>query len=346
MTRTLLLAFIFLLNGCIEAALVGAAGGAGYITNQEIDKNVEKRRYAVEREERYKYEDKLKQERTLMQAKLPTKDEYLTNQILRSYLAGELTHVFAVTPQVQNGVVTLFGVVPSPTIADRAVASASRIPGVKQVVSRLMINERKIEPIVDANGQQARPPYPHSYGQAAMPVPVAAMPAPAYQPVNYGAAAAPALAFGAVTMNEGAGAQPVAMPQAMIQPALPAPYPPAYAARPLVPGGPEPSFQPGNPTPPASELLKRSQPPAPALLPQSAFPAYQPQPAIPPQAAYPPTTQPNQPVTLQNAVRGMKKRPAQDLSHEPPVEDAAMLKRPKPSADSRDHWYPTWQVGN
>ncbi len=155
------LALLFPLTGCLETAVGAGAVGAGYIANQEITRTAEKRRAKVEREERRKYEDRLRKEQDIFESKLPSGDERAEQALTARLLGGQLTHVLSISPRVENGVVTLYGVVPSPVIADRAVAAASQIPGIRGVNSQLMINERRIEPILGPDGKPVRPPYAH-----------------------------------------------------------------------------------------------------------------------------------------------------------------------------------------
>lgn len=121
------------LNGCL-AFLAGSAAGAGgyYAGKNDGDSPREQARRAREEREAKRQE----QRRQVDQQK---QDKDLTTQLSQRYLSGELTRVLTVNSTVQDGVVYLDGVVPSPKVAERAITIAQSTPGVKQVVSRLQI---------------------------------------------------------------------------------------------------------------------------------------------------------------------------------------------------------------
>lgn len=128
----LMLAACLPLGGCVPLLLGGAAGGAGYYAGKKGDDPREAARMAKEDREAKRMEAK----RTAEQQRV---DQQLSQQLNQRYLGGELTRVLAVNSTVQEGIVTLTGTVPSPKVAERAIAIAQATPGVRQVVSRLTI---------------------------------------------------------------------------------------------------------------------------------------------------------------------------------------------------------------
>jgi hypothetical protein len=131
------------LKGCLLAgAALGA--GSGYYASKEIDKSNGKRDRAIEK--RARREERAQQQQ--QQQSMSTKDTQLAGQLATRLLGGGLTNILSVQSMVQNGVVTLFGNVPSPKIAQRAIETARRLPGVKSVISNLVVVEYTIVPAI------------------------------------------------------------------------------------------------------------------------------------------------------------------------------------------------------
>lgn len=72
----------------------------------------------------------------------------------RKFLSGGLTGRLSLDVRVERGIVTVFGTVPSREVANRAIDIARRVPGVKQVISELVIYESTLT-------TTGRPAYPH-----------------------------------------------------------------------------------------------------------------------------------------------------------------------------------------
>lgn len=138
---TLTLSLLLSLSGCFGALLGATAGGVGsYYAKKEIDTSSKRESVAVakkvRREEREKYQKEINEN--------ISNDLRLTSAITGKMLSGGLTKVISVHTVVKNGVVELFGNVPSQGVADRAIDIARRQPGVKRVVNNLVIVEVKI----------------------------------------------------------------------------------------------------------------------------------------------------------------------------------------------------------
>ncbi len=126
------------LSGCWLGAALGGAGGyfAGKkMKDEKAEKSLEKR---IRYEERSELE---KQKQVAM-----NQDEKLQAKIAVRLLGGGLTKIMTVQALVNEGVVTLYGNVPSPKIAHRAIEVARRMPGVKSVISNLTVIEYTITP--------------------------------------------------------------------------------------------------------------------------------------------------------------------------------------------------------
>lgn len=140
----LLITALFSLNGCLVAGITAGAAGAGYVVQNEYQKSSEKRATAQDKEDIFA-EAKARQELIEQRAKVEEINDKIRNIINHSYITGGLTRVINIDTKTENGVVTLTGVVPSQALADRAVILARRTPGVKTVVSKMMIIEAQID---------------------------------------------------------------------------------------------------------------------------------------------------------------------------------------------------------
>jgi hyperosmotically inducible protein len=69
----------------------------------------------------------------------PADDLTLNTKVKIELLADRELGALRLQPSTLNGVVTLSGEVPSPAAADRAVAAAKRVPGVRAVKSALKV---------------------------------------------------------------------------------------------------------------------------------------------------------------------------------------------------------------
>ena len=98
-----------LLGGC-AAAVVGGAAAGGYYVGQD--------------------------ERSAGQI---TEDAGITATINSHYVKDDLVKARTINVDTYNGVVTLYGNVANQSVADRAVAIARGVKGVRQVVSKLTI---------------------------------------------------------------------------------------------------------------------------------------------------------------------------------------------------------------
>ena len=127
------------LTGCLWGAVAGS--GAGYVFAKEAKKSKEKQTRAIERHAIR--EDREKREAEKQRA--ISMDGRITSEINKKFIGGELTKVVAIHTFVQNGTVVLYGNVPSKSVADRAVDIARHIDGVRQVISKLVVVEVKIE---------------------------------------------------------------------------------------------------------------------------------------------------------------------------------------------------------
>lgn len=72
---------------------------------------------------------------------LASDDNRITNELTRRLLGGDLTKIMIVHAVTEGGVVRLYGNVPHEVVAERAVETARRIPGVKRVESYLTVVE-------------------------------------------------------------------------------------------------------------------------------------------------------------------------------------------------------------
>ncbi len=129
------------LSGCFGALIGAAAGGTGaYFAKKEVDRSSTKESVAiakkVRREEREKYQQEINSN--------ITNDMRVESAITKKMLSGGLTKVLSLHSVVKNGVVNLYGNVPSQGVADRAIDIARRQPGVKKVINNLVIVEVKI----------------------------------------------------------------------------------------------------------------------------------------------------------------------------------------------------------
>ena len=70
-----------------------------------------------------------------------SEDAAITSRINTRYVKDDLVSAMDVNVDTRNGVVTLYGPVPSAAAAERAVSLARGTRGVKQVVSRLTITQ-------------------------------------------------------------------------------------------------------------------------------------------------------------------------------------------------------------
>lgn len=151
-TSLLLLSTATALSAC-DPITLGLGLGGGYVASREVNKSQEKKERAVDR--RIEREQQYYQEQDRSQAQ--ASDQQIATQMTFGMLGGGLTNVLSITADVRGGVVTLYGTVPSPTVADRAVDIARRTPGVREVVSRLNIMEMQITPTGKAWGHVAAP---------------------------------------------------------------------------------------------------------------------------------------------------------------------------------------------
>ncbi len=78
-------------------------------------------------------------------------DEKILAELDRKFISGELTRIIEVHSTVENGVVTLYGNLPSQVVAARAIDIARRVHGVKLVVPKLQVREMNI---VMADGRE------------------------------------------------------------------------------------------------------------------------------------------------------------------------------------------------
>ena len=100
---------IGLLGGC-AAAVVGGAAAGGYYVGQD--------------------------ERSAGQI---ATDASITSTINTRYVQDDLVKARTINVDTYNGVVTLYGTVANQSVADRAIAIARGVKGVRQVVSKLTI---------------------------------------------------------------------------------------------------------------------------------------------------------------------------------------------------------------
>lgn len=100
---------IGLLGGC-AAAVVGGAAAGGYYVGQD--------------------------ERSAGQI---ATDASITSTINTRYVQDDLVKARTINVDTYNGVVTLYGTVANQSVADRAIAIARGVKGVRQVVSKLTV---------------------------------------------------------------------------------------------------------------------------------------------------------------------------------------------------------------
>jgi hyperosmotically inducible protein len=102
-------ASVSLLAGCAAAVVGGAAAGGYYVG---------------------------KDERSVGEI---SSDATITSTINTRYVQDKQVSALAINVDTYRGVVTLYGKVPSQTVAQRAVEIARNVKGVKQVVSKLTV---------------------------------------------------------------------------------------------------------------------------------------------------------------------------------------------------------------
>ena len=68
-----------------------------------------------------------------------TSDATITSTVNSHYIKDGMVKARTINVDTYNGVVTLYGTVPSQAVADRAVEIARGVKGVRQVVSKLSI---------------------------------------------------------------------------------------------------------------------------------------------------------------------------------------------------------------
>jgi hyperosmotically inducible protein len=66
-------------------------------------------------------------------------DASITSSINTRYVKDDLINAFDINVDTYQGIVTLYGTVPSPQVAQRAVQLAQSVNGVKRVVSKLNV---------------------------------------------------------------------------------------------------------------------------------------------------------------------------------------------------------------
>jgi len=128
------------LGGCLLAA---AAGGAGtWWATDQYQKSQSKQERAVEKRYQRKMETKLEEERGRAMAS----QRRFLGDINTRYMEGGLTKLLSIHSTYEKGLVTLYGTVPSPKVAERAIAIASSMKGVQEVRSNLVVLDVELIP--------------------------------------------------------------------------------------------------------------------------------------------------------------------------------------------------------
>ncbi len=238
---------VVVLVGITGCTAVGAVlgGGAGLLAKEEVDKSRERQRRAMER----RIEREREQFQQIQRDRAREVDQKVQYQINRELLSGELTQVVAVQIDVRDGIVSLYGTVPSQAVADRAFNLARATTGVKQVISNLVIVEMEVSPT----------------GRSYKHVPSIVSPRPAVaqrMPED----AMPQLQEILMRRNQERAREQRAGQQAQPRLARPSPQPPVNFRRPPPGSQPVPRPQPRR-MPPPDPRVERMAPPPVAPLP-------------------------------------------------------------------------------
>ncbi len=160
-----LLPVALVLAACDPITLALGVGG-GYVASKEISTSREKQAHAqdrrVDREKQY-YEEQDRKQAT-------AEEQRLTMQINEALLGGGMTQLMSVHVEAHGGTVSLYGTLPSATVADRAVEAARSVKGVQDVVSHLTIMEMQVIP-TGKTWQHSAPPAQHQMPAPMRPVP-------------------------------------------------------------------------------------------------------------------------------------------------------------------------------
>jgi len=130
------------LTGCALAAVGGA--GATYWGLGEYNKAKGKQKKSLEKRVTRETRSQLERERV----QTLSRDEQVAGKINGRLISGELTKVIEIHTLVRDGVVYLYGNVPSGKVAERAIKISRSQKGVRDVVSYLSVVEMKITPII------------------------------------------------------------------------------------------------------------------------------------------------------------------------------------------------------
>ncbi len=168
-----------LLTACLPALGLVAGVGGGYYAADNVNKTKTKREKAIESRIRREYEStklttyhpptqqsgynsptyqsaygantyaqqqqqpyyQQQPQMQLQQMNNQDIDKMVAGDISSQFLKGGLTRAIIINTEVKNGVATLYGNVPSKDVVKRAIEIARRAKGVREVVSRLLIQK-------------------------------------------------------------------------------------------------------------------------------------------------------------------------------------------------------------
>ena len=129
------------ISGCTVAGTLASVGGS-YLANREVKKAKSKNEEADDKFRNLAVAHVQWQEdrKELERLRNDKANNSVISELNRRYVGGELTKLIAVHASINSdGVVTLFGNVPSETVEARAIEVASEIPGVNGVISKIEV---------------------------------------------------------------------------------------------------------------------------------------------------------------------------------------------------------------